>query len=111
MVLTAYGALSLVTGLSCHHPRAMRSIVASWHQRRGVRTTRFRRPLPHAFVWRMTSVHRIPHPTFRTTAKRTSLSRRDGATQCLWFARRGKGNFSRGRAGQAKQITWSLAVG
>jgi hypothetical protein len=29
MVLTAYSALSLVIGLSCHHPRAMRSIVAS----------------------------------------------------------------------------------
>ena len=29
MVLTAYSALSLVTGLCCHHPRAMRSIVAS----------------------------------------------------------------------------------
>jgi hypothetical protein len=29
MVLTAYSALSLVIGLSCHHPRAMQSIVAS----------------------------------------------------------------------------------
>jgi hypothetical protein len=29
MVLTAYSVLSLVIGLSCHHPRVMRSIIAS----------------------------------------------------------------------------------
>jgi hypothetical protein len=29
MVLTVSFVLSLVIGLSCHHPRAMRSIVAS----------------------------------------------------------------------------------
>jgi hypothetical protein len=29
MVLTAYFVLSLVIGLSCHHPGAMQSIVAS----------------------------------------------------------------------------------
>jgi len=35
--------ISPVTGLSCHrHPRAW---ARTWHQRRGVRTTRLRRPL------------------------------------------------------------------
>ena len=46
MVLTAYFALSLVTGLSCHHrrPRCEASS-PTWHQRRDARTTRLRRPL------------------------------------------------------------------
>jgi len=44
MVLTAYFVLSPVTGLSCHRHR--REIPPTWHQRRGVRTTRLRRPRP-----------------------------------------------------------------
>jgi hypothetical protein len=42
MVLTVSFALSLVTGLSCHHRPRDRS--RTWHQRRDARTTRLRRP-------------------------------------------------------------------
>jgi hypothetical protein len=48
----------------------------TWHQRRGVRTTRLRRPQKHRpsaqGLRSMLCVHRIPHPTFVTIAKRPS---------------------------------------
>ena len=46
MVLTVSFVLSPGTGLSCPRRRAARDR-ASWHQRRGVRTTRLRRPRSH----------------------------------------------------------------
>jgi len=39
---TAYFVLSPVIGLSCH--RRLRNETQTWRQRRGVRTTRLRRP-------------------------------------------------------------------
>jgi len=53
MVLTAYFVLSPVIGLSCHRHRQIwritarsgrRAPPATWRRRRGVRTTRLRRP-------------------------------------------------------------------
>src|SRR5581483_5339465 len=45
LVLTAFFALSLVIGLSCHHPqRNAQALSPSQRQRRGVKTTRLRRP-------------------------------------------------------------------
>ena len=75
---TAYSALSLVTGLVCHHRR---------------RDAKHRRQLdasvgasgPHGFAVRLAqlvfehqSVHRIPHPTSVTIAIRPSWQGRDG---------------------------------
>jgi len=46
---TAYAALSLVTGLGCHH-RLAHICAKLERQRRGVRTTRFCRTLKTSFV-------------------------------------------------------------
>jgi len=59
MVLTACFALSSVTGLSCHRRR--RRIPPTLRQRRGVRTTRLRRPRIN--VIRRLTWPRPPHPT------------------------------------------------
>jgi len=70
MVLTVSFALSLVTGLSCHHRLADHptkldaSVGASGPHDFAVRNERARL---HAAC-----VHRIPHPTFVTIAKRPS---------------------------------------
>jgi hypothetical protein len=59
MVLTVSFALSPVTGLVCHRHR--RSLLRRLErQRRGVRTTRLRRPPQAPFVIGTISVHRIP---------------------------------------------------
>ena len=83
MVLTVSFVLSLVTGLCCHHHRAENSARLE-RQRRGVRTTRLRRPPTKSFVAcqrhaRPDGVHRIPHPTSVTIAKRPSWRARDSA--------------------------------
>jgi hypothetical protein len=78
MVLTAYFVLSPATGLFCHRRRADTS--AQLDTSVGVSG-------PHDFAVRLElrssarrqSVHRIPHPTFVTTAKRPSYRGRDGA--------------------------------
>src|SRR5450756_1499682 len=57
---TAYSALSLVTGLSCHHRPRKLLLSRTCRQRRGARTTRLRRPPTAAFVFRRLCVHRIP---------------------------------------------------
>jgi hypothetical protein len=59
---TAYFALSPVTGLFCHR-RQRNYLPPPWHQRRGVRTTRLRRPLQ----CRSSMAHpRPPHPVPRS---------------------------------------------
>jgi hypothetical protein len=78
MVLTAYFVLSPATGLSCHRHRADTSAQLD---------TSVGASGPHDFAVRLElrssarrqSVHRIPHPTFVTTAKRPSYRGRDGA--------------------------------
>src|SRR5580704_12625145 len=47
------------------------------YQRRDIRPTRLRRPLVRAFVLCVTSVHRIPRPTFCDDRETPLLSRRD----------------------------------
>jgi len=60
MVLTAYIVLSPVTGLSCHRHPWEACFSRTWHQRRGVRTTRLCRPQVRALVFSAACVHRIP---------------------------------------------------
>jgi len=62
MVLTVSFEL-LVTGLFCH--RHWRNCLPpTWRQRRGVRTTRLRRPLLRCRSSPTSDrVHRLPHPT------------------------------------------------
>jgi len=55
--------LSPVTGLFCHCRFAGIASRETWRQRRGVRTTRLRRPPKATFVLRRQSVHRISRPT------------------------------------------------
>ena len=73
MVLTAYYVLSPVTGLSCHR----RLVDTSTKLDTSVGVSG-----PHDFAVRLSvvrqrhrHVHRIPHPTFVTTAKRPSYER------------------------------------
>jgi hypothetical protein len=76
MVLTASFALSPVTGLCCHrHRRSLlrqldASVGASGPHDFTVRVSTVRL---RTFVHRRCRVHRIPHPTFVTTAKRPSF--------------------------------------
>ena len=73
MVLTVYFVLSPVTGLFCHrHPWRLRHELDTSVGVSG----------PHDFAVRFSTVrqrrihvHRIPHPTFVTTAKRPSYER------------------------------------
>src|ERR1700691_5126228 len=70
MVLTVYSALSLVIGLSCHHRRQLvlaGLISASRYRDHAASPSAF-----GAFVSCTARVHRIPHPTFVTIAKRPS---------------------------------------
>jgi hypothetical protein len=94
---TAYFALSLVTGLCCHHRRADTSARLE-RQRRGVRTTRLRRPQPRRSSTRhkrATTTPRPPHPipTFVTMAN-APLPGQDGANKHLIWVKREAGNFS-----------------
>ena len=78
MVLTAYFVLSPVTGLFCH--RRPRSLLRQLDTSVGVSgphdfAVRFSIVRPHTFVYRHRRVHRIPHPTSVTTAKRPSYER------------------------------------
>jgi hypothetical protein len=77
--LTTYSVLFLVIGLFCHHRWSQcekhrrqldASVEASEPHDFAVRSL-------HAFVWHMTSVRRIPRPTFVTIAKRPSDRVRD----------------------------------
>jgi hypothetical protein len=71
MVLTAYIALSPVTGLSCHRrPRKLPSANLTPASGRQDHTTS--PSAPATLVLRRCRVHRIPHPTFVTIAKRPS---------------------------------------
>jgi len=86
---TAYAALSLVTGLGCHH-RLAHICAKLERQRRGVRTTRFCRTLkrrsscarpimrftPTAFARRRSRVHHIP-PRVRDDARPPLLPEQD----------------------------------
>jgi hypothetical protein len=79
MVLTACFVLSLVSRASCHHPQCDAqhrhqvdaSVGASGPHDFAVR-------LSGAFVFRATSVHRIPRPRVVTIAIRPSLVAQDG---------------------------------
>src|SRR6202030_2249671 len=60
-------------------------------QRRGVRTTRLRRPQVSAIVFGATRVHRIPCPTFVTIAKRPFCLGRDARdVEVIWVKREWK---------------------
>jgi hypothetical protein len=80
MVLTAYFELSPVTGLCCHrhpcdakhHHELDTSVGVSGPHDFTVRNSTVR---PCTFVHRYCRVHRIPHPTSVTTAKRPSYER------------------------------------
>jgi len=80
MVLTGSFALSQVTGLSCHL-RLRGSLREAWRQRRGVRTTRLRRPQTSALVSSAARVHRIP--TLRSWRSRNAPLCGPGR-QALW---------------------------
>jgi hypothetical protein len=73
MVLTTSFALSLVIGLSCHHPRrdALGIIDRLTSASRCQDHTTSPSAIP-PLVWRRHHVHRIPHPTFVTIAIRPS---------------------------------------
>ena len=60
-------------------------------QRRGVRTTRLRRPRVHRSSYRHNRVHRIPRPTSVTIAKRPSVQWRGTARfmDLIWVNREG----------------------
>ena len=78
MVLTVYSALSPVTGLFCH--RRLVDTSTKLDTSVGVSgphdfAVRFSVVRPHTCMCRHISVHRIPHPTFVTTAKRPSYER------------------------------------
>jgi hypothetical protein len=78
MVLTVYFVLSPVTGLFCH--RRLRGLLRKLDTSVGVSgphdfAVRQGIVRPHTFVCRYRRVHRIPHPTFVTTAKRPSYER------------------------------------
>jgi hypothetical protein len=79
MVLTVSFALSLVTGLFVTIPDAMRKHRHQVErQRRGVRTTRLRRPHAAPFVFSGSLRPPHPAPTSVTIAKRPLLWARDG---------------------------------
>jgi hypothetical protein len=82
MVLTVSFVLSLVIGLCCHHCRldCGSNLRQRERQRRGVRTTRLRRPLFASLVLRRQSVHRIP-PNVRDDGQRPSY--RGGTREAL----------------------------
>jgi hypothetical protein len=78
MVLTAYGALSPVNrAFLPPSPAQCASIVAKLMRRRGIRTTRFRRPRTTPSSVGIAHVHRIPCPTFRDDREAPLLSGRD----------------------------------
>ena len=79
MVLTVSFVLSPVIGLFCHrHQRRCRHSLE--RQRRGVRTTRLRRPQPTLFV-KSAAASTAPHPASVTIAIRPSCG-----TGCAYFA-------------------------
>src|ERR1700743_2054522 len=109
MVLTAYSALSLVTGLYCHHhPCDAARIITSLNASVGASG-------PHDFTVRSTHhsscTHaqlippRPPHPdpTFVTMAN-APLAGRDGIGLRTDLARQGRAIFFAGRLDRRKQI-------
>jgi hypothetical protein len=60
----------------------------------------------HAFVFRIESVHRIPHPTFVTIAKRPSVQEHGTAQlmDLIWVRREGKYFCSSGWTGSISLI-------
>jgi len=91
MVLTVSFEVSPETGLCCLRHR-QKMFPPTWYQHRGIRTPRLRRP-PRTVRHRWKSVHRIPHQTFVTIAKRPSWWGTGRAKRNHWFARRRKGNI------------------
>jgi len=81
MVLTAYSALSPVTGLFCHRrrPRCARHHRPTWYQRRDIGTTRLcRTQQPHSPVEVAASIaSRAPRSWRRVTPLLTSARRAD----------------------------------
>jgi hypothetical protein len=69
-----FPAIGLFVTVAGHDAKASSP---TWHQRRDARTTRLRRPSSMRSSSRTESVHRVPHPTFVTTAKRPSFRARD----------------------------------
>jgi hypothetical protein len=98
---TAYGVLSLVTGLSCHHRLPIISpnlTPASGHQDHTIS--------PSAEViarLAILRVHRIPHPTSVTIASRPSCGVRDARTiHLIWISEKQKYFFRRGWTGNCE---------
>jgi len=90
MVLTVSCALSPATGLSCHRRPWEACFSRTWHQRRGVRTTRLLRPQESTLVFGATRVHRIP-PNVRDDRETPLETRRDGRhIQLIWVGRQAK---------------------
>jgi len=88
MVLTVSFVVSPETGLCClRHPIRSVSFSRAWHQRRGVRTLRLRRPRDQPFVSQWPRVHRIPHQ--RSWRSRNAPLDGTGRTGiCRWFGGR-----------------------
>jgi hypothetical protein len=89
-------ALSPVIGLCCHRRLADTSAKLE-RQRRGVRTTRLRRPQP-APSSEAPSASTASHLTFVTIAKRPSERRDEASFQMIWVWR--KANYFFNRTGQ-----------
>ena len=66
------GFLRALPGDRAFLPPSPARTLQTWRQHRGARTTRLRRPRTTSFVVVTCRVHRIPHPTFVTIAKRPS---------------------------------------
>ena len=76
MVLTVSFALSLVTGLSCHHPRVMQSIVASLTPASGRQDHTISPSATRAFVWCAVASIASSVQRFVTIAKRPSCGQK-----------------------------------
>ena len=82
MVLTVSFGLSPVIGLVCH--RHLRVETQNLTQRRGVRTTRLRRPRSAPFVSATACVHRIP-PRVRDDREPPLVGRDGGISELIWL--------------------------
>jgi hypothetical protein len=86
MVLTVSFVLSPVIGLVCH--RRLRKCPQVRCRRRGIGTTRLRRPRRRRSSSGAARVHRIPRPTSVTIAKRPFERARDAANIAVIWGRR-----------------------
>jgi hypothetical protein len=90
-----YFALSPVTGLFCHR-RARGFLLENLTPASGRQDHTTSPSASAPLVLRRQNVHRIPLPTFVTTAKRPSLSRRDAASKPRFLIFRKRNIFARG---------------